>query len=103
MTPKTIIILSAVAIMTGSILISQLFDFIDWSKKKESRRKRMNRAEEYTNQKIRERLNQIIKDAEEHIQSEKSSNPIFQEFYEMGERHILEIVKLHLKELEEKK
>ena len=59
-------------------------------------------VEEYVNQKIRERLNQIIKDAEEHIQSEKSSNPIFQEFYEMGERHILEIVKLHLKELEDK-
>lgn len=58
-------------------------------------------VEEYTNQQIRERLNWIIKDAEEHIQSEKCSNPIFQEFYEMGERHILEIVKLHLKELEE--
>lgn len=37
MTPKTIIILSAVAIMTGSILISQLFDFIDWLKKKKGR------------------------------------------------------------------
>lgn len=59
-------------------------------------------VKEYTNQKIRGRLNQIIKDAEEHIQSEKCSNPTFQEFYEMGERHILEVVKLHLKELEEK-
>lgn len=58
-------------------------------------------VEEYTNQKIREKLNQIIKEAEEHIQSVKSSYPIYQEFYEKGERHILELVKLHLKELEE--
>lgn len=36
MTPKTIFILSAVAIMTGSIWISQLFDFIYWMKKKKS-------------------------------------------------------------------
>ena len=36
MTPKIIFILSVVAIMTGSIWISQLFDFIDWLKKKES-------------------------------------------------------------------
>lgn len=60
-------------------------------------------VEEYTNQKIREKLNQIIKEAEEHIQSVKSSYPIYQEFYEKGEKHILAIVKLHLKELEEKK
>lgn len=60
-------------------------------------------VEEYTNQKIRGRMNQIIKDAEEHIHDVKCDNPIYQEFYEMGERHILELVKLHLKELEEKK
>jgi len=59
-------------------------------------------VEEYTNQKIRGKLNQIIEDAEEHIQSVKCSNPIFQEIYAMGQRHILELVKLHLKELEEK-
>lgn len=60
-------------------------------------------VEEYTNQKIREELNQIIKEAEEHIQSVKCSNPIFQEIYAMGQRHILELVKMHLKELEDKK
>jgi hypothetical protein len=39
MTPKTIIILSAVAILNGSILISKLFDFIYWLKKKKERKK----------------------------------------------------------------
>ena len=43
------------------------------------------------------------KAAEEHIQDVRSSHPIYQEFYEKGERHILDLVKLHLKELEEKK
>ena len=36
MIPKDIILLAAVAITTGSILISQLLNFIDWLKKKES-------------------------------------------------------------------
>ena len=42
MTPKTIIILSAVVIMTGSILISELFDFIYWLKKRKERKKNDN-------------------------------------------------------------
>lgn len=62
----------------------------------------MNGVEEYTNQKIREILNQIIKEAEEHIQSIECSNPMLQGFYELGERHIVELMKLHLKELEER-
>lgn len=35
MDPKIILIYSVVAIMTGSFLISQLLNFIDWLKKKE--------------------------------------------------------------------
>lgn len=39
MMPNNIFILSAVAIMTGSILISQLLDFIDFLKKRKARKK----------------------------------------------------------------
>ena len=60
-------------------------------------------VEVYVDDKIREELKSIISAAEEHIRDVKSDDPKHQEFYEMGERHILEIVKLHLKVREEKK
>ena len=35
----------------------------------------------------------LIKEIEEHIDRVKTSTPDYQTFYEMGQRHILEIVK----------
>lgn len=49
MMPKTIIIYSAVAIMTGSIWISQLLYFIDWVKDKQSDEEELQRDPEEIN------------------------------------------------------
>ena len=47
MMPKNIMLLASAAIMTGSILISQLLYFIDWVKKKGKRGRMMTYKELY--------------------------------------------------------
>ena len=41
-------------------------------------------------------LKEIKAEIEEHIKNVKCSNDTFQDFYETGERHILEIIDKHI-------
>lgn len=58
--------------------------------------------EEFANDVVRKELKLIISEAEDHIANVRIDHPVYHEYYELGENHILDIVKLHLKWREEK-
>lgn len=57
-------------------------------------------VESYCNDKVKDELKGLIKEVEHHIGCVTFDNPDLQRVYELGERHILDLIELRLKEKE---